>query len=185
MVKVVLFGPESTGKTTLAKQLANYYQTVFSPEFVRFYADTQRDVLRLNDSQILTAQDVESIAIGQLSFEQAFEQQANRLLILDTNLLSTSIYAQEIYQIAPEWLERAIEQQNYDFYLLLSPTTPWEADWQREGEAARDRYYSIFRSRLIEQKLPFVEIEQTGTLRIQEAIHAIDHFLGQDTHKIT
>ena len=90
-LKIVLFGPESTGKTVLARQLSAHYNTVFVPEYSRTYA-----LEKLKSNETLTAEDVMPIAKGQIFLENELSQKTNKLLICDTNLLETKVYA-EVY----------------------------------------------------------------------------------------
>src|SRR5690554_540983 len=88
-LKVVLFGPESTGKTILAKQLAAHYNTLWVPEFSRSYAEEKS-----KHNEVLTKDDVLPIAIGQMALENSLAKQVESLLICDTNLLETKVYSE-------------------------------------------------------------------------------------------
>ena len=99
LLRVVLTGSESTGKTTLAADLAAHYRTVWSPEFARAYADRKKGPLDRSD--------VEPIARGQIAGEDEAARRAGRLLILDTDLLSTVVYGRHYYGRFPEWIEKA------------------------------------------------------------------------------
>ena len=89
-IKVVLFGPESTGKTTLAKQLAGHYNTVWVPEYMRKYLQDKLDTKQKTSEP----EDIFPIAEGQMMLENKLAKKADKILICDTNLLETKVYAQ-------------------------------------------------------------------------------------------
>ncbi|HKO57061.1 MAG TPA: ATP-binding protein, partial [Thermoanaerobaculia bacterium] len=99
LTRICLTGPECTGKTRLAEELARRYGTVWVPEFAREYA------LRVN--RPLTLEDVDLIAEGQLAFEERAAPLAEKLLILDTDLISTVVYSRHYYGTVPPWIARA------------------------------------------------------------------------------
>ena len=90
IVKVVLFGPESTGKTTLSKQLARYYNTVWAPEFARDYLQKKWN----NERKTCEAEDLIEIAFGQIKLENKLAKKADKVLICDTDLLETKVYSE-------------------------------------------------------------------------------------------
>lgn len=127
--RIVLTGAESTGKTMLARRLAERLGAPWVPEFARAYAD------RVGGSELLTVADVEPIALGQLAAEQAAEAEGHPLLIYDTDLLSTAVYAGHYYGSSPEWVERAVRHRS-GLYLLLDLDVPFVTDPTR-GPAER------------------------------------------------
>ena len=92
-IKVVLYGPESTGKSTLSKALAKHYKTAYVPEFARAYLQEKWD----RKSEICTKEDLVPIARGQIQLENKALQRANRLLVCDTDLLQTKVYSEVYY----------------------------------------------------------------------------------------
>ena len=92
-VKVVLFGPESTGKTTLAKQLARYYNSVWVPEYAREYLQNKWN----NDRKTCEPKDLIPIAKGQIQLENELAKKTETILICDTDLLETKVYSEEYY----------------------------------------------------------------------------------------
>ena len=141
--KLALIGPESTGKTELAQALARKLGTVSVPEFAREYVETHG-----ND---LTANDVEPIARGQMANEDRLAPQANRILILDTDLISTVVYARHYYGSCPAWIEEEARRRRADRYLLLDTDLPWKEDTARDaGGDAREDLFDAFRAALDE-----------------------------------
>jgi NadR type nicotinamide-nucleotide adenylyltransferase len=167
--KIVLFGPESTGKTTLAAQLAAHYRTVWVPEFSRFYQEQKGAVPDLSD--------VLPIAEGQLRWEAEAWPRANRLLICDTDVLETKVYSEAYNGTAPPALLREVEKHLGDFYLLADIDLPWVPDGIRDRPDAREEMYYRFRRELQERQLPFAVISGNIRERLEKAIRAIEAFL--------
>ena len=114
--RIVITGAESTGKTTLAHALADYYAEPSTQEFVRSY------VKQLDRK--LCAKDLDPIAHGQLNAEDDGLKQARRLVIHDTNLLSSMIYAKHYFDVELDWVEKRFRERNYSLYLLCLPDIP-------------------------------------------------------------
>jgi HTH-type transcriptional repressor of NAD biosynthesis genes len=121
--RVCLFGPESTGKSTLAMQLARHYQSVQVPEYVRGYLDAI--------GSAGTAQDVPWIARGQRAAELACATQAERLLICDTNLATVALWSDLLFGATPGWIRDEATRNTYDLWLLTDIDVPFEPDPQR------------------------------------------------------
>ena len=114
-LKIVLFGPESTGKTTLAIELAKIYNTLWVPEFAREYLQK-----KWNDSAtICEIEDILPIVIGQIQLENNLLIKANKILFCDTNILETKIYAESYYKnYSDKTLNEAVANLNYTLYFL-------------------------------------------------------------------
>ena len=123
IVRVVLFGPESTGKTTLSRHLARHYNTVWVREYAREYLQEKWN----NERKTCENSDLLPIAIGQIKLENELAKKADRVLICDTDLLETKVYSEKFYGgfVNPDLEEAAIANQ-YDLYLLTYIDTPWE-----------------------------------------------------------
>ena len=145
IIKVVLFGPESTGKTTLSTQLARHYNTVWAPEFAREYLQKKWN----NERKTCENSDLLPIAIGQMKLENKLAKKADRVLICDTDLLETKVYSEEYYggMVTPE-LEKAAITNTYDLYLLTYIDTPWEEDDLRDRPELRLEMFKAFENAL-------------------------------------
>lgn len=178
---IVVFGSESSGKSTLTQELTSYYNVFSNPEFSRLYLDTKMKYANYEDTNSLTFDDVEPIAIGQLCSENQIKNLAisynHSFYILDTNLLTTYIYSKFIYKKVPLWLEKAIQNQNYSYYLLLQPNTKWEFDKQRESDEGRQFFYKKMKEELEKRKIKYFEIKELNEKRLEEAIKKIDFLL--------
>lgn len=178
---IVVFGAESSGKSTLTKELTSYYNVFSNTEFSRLYLDTKMKYANYKDTNSLTFDDVEPIAIGQLCSENRIKELAishnHSFYLLDTNLLTTSIYSKYIYKKIPFWLEKAIQNQNYTHYLLLQPNTKWEFDKQRESDEGRQFFYKKMKEELEIRNINYSEITELNDKRLEEAIKKIDFLL--------
>ena len=170
LLRVVVFGSESTGKTTLAKQLATHYQAPLACEFVRQYAEVKRAPLEVTD--------VEAIAHGQLASEREAEalavRHASPLVILDTDLNSTVVYSRHYYGDCPSWIDDAARARRADLYLLLSIDVPWVADTQRDRGGRRPEMHALFQNRLAAIGARCVEVSGNWAARFARATAAID-----------
>lgn len=168
--RIVLTGSESTGKTTLARRLAEHYGTVWVPEFARTYVDEKFS----GELTALSAADIDPIARGQIAAEEAGARTADRLLFLDTDLTSTAVYADHYYGRCPDWIELAATARRADLYLLMDIDAPWIADPQRDQPHTRDLMQSQFRQALARRGARVIEISGTWEERYRRAIAAVD-----------
>lgn len=174
-LRVVLYGPESTGKTTLAKALADHYQTTWVPEFARDFL--QDKWVRLQ--QQCTLDDLLPIAKGQIHAEENAQAHANRFLFCDTNILVTKVWSETHFNgyCAPEILE-LVNQRPYDFYLLTQTDVPWEKDDLRDRPHQREQMYAYFKDQLDHYKLPYVSLHGTPQERVKQATQALDNLIS-------
>ncbi|WP_445757322.1 AAA family ATPase [Polaribacter sp.] len=176
IVKVVLFGPESSGKTSLSQHLARYYNTVWVPEFARDYLQQKWN----NKRKTCEKEDFIPIAIGQMALENKLAEKADKILICDTDLLETKVYSEEFYDgFVDEILERAAIENSYDLYLLTYIDTPWEKDDLRDRPEQRLEMFSAFENALIQHKRPYILLIGNKEARLKIATKAIDEVLAQ------
>ena len=176
LIKVVLFGPESTGKTTLSSQLAAHYNTVWVPEFLREFAQNKWD----NEQKVCAQQDIVNIAQGQIKLENKAAKSANNILICDTDLLETRVYAEAYFKgFNLSALDEAIEHNEYDLYFLTYIDTPWEADDLRDKPEQREQMFMQFENALITNEKKYVLLKGNESTRLKKAIECIDHLLKQ------
>ncbi len=164
-LRVVVTGSECTGKTTLARRLATRFDAPFVPEFCRGY----QDVL----GKPLDARDVEPIARGQIAEADAAENETTRLLILDTDLVSTVVYARHYYGSCPAWAEEAARSRRADLYLLCAPDLPWKADGQRDRGDRREEMHGLFAAALAATGAGVSLVSGSGPGRELSAIAAV------------
>ena len=175
ILKVVLFGPESTGKTTLSDQLARHYNTVWAPEYAREYLQTKWN----NERKTCENSDLLPIAIGQMKLENKLAKKADKILICDTDLLETKVYSEEYYGgfVDPK-LDKAAKVNQYDLYLLTHIDTPWEADDLRDKPEQRLEMFNAFENALIKHKRPYIVLKGNKQKRLKTATKAIDKLLN-------
>ena len=171
LIRVVLFGPESTGKTTLSKQLAAHFNTVWTPEFLREFAQNKWD----DEQKVCEPQDIITIAEGQMQLENEASKSANKILICDTDLLETKVYAEAYFEgfELPE-LNQAIADNHYDLYCLTYIDTPWEADDLRDRPELREQMFIKFENALIAHRKNYVLLKGNKETRLKNAISYID-----------
>jgi NadR type nicotinamide-nucleotide adenylyltransferase len=172
----VLIGPESTGKTTLAGELAAHYGVPLSAEHAREYVEQAGRPLRYED--------VPAVARGQRANEDRAVARASaggaRLVIHDTDLVSTMVYSRHYYGDCPSWVESAARERKADLYLLLDVDVEWVADGpQRELPERRDELLARFRAALGELGTDVVEIHGPRSERRRRATQAVDRRLGR------
>src|SRR5690606_26537383 len=173
-IKVVVFGPESTGKTTLSMELANHYNTVWVPEYARTYLQKKWDATR----KICEPEDLLPIAEGQMKLENTLAQETNSVLICDTDLLETKVYSEAYYLgYCDPILEKYALENTYDLYFLTYIDTPWELDDLRDKPNERESMFQAFESALITNNRPYVLLKGNKKERLETAVTYIDKLL--------
>ncbi|QHW00630.1 AAA family ATPase [Spirosoma endbachense] len=166
--KICLYGPESVGKTTLAKQLAIDYQTIFVPEMAR----------SLITSNEFTSNDFVRIGQAQTQAVQVAERQANRLLFCDTDVITTQIYSNLYLREVSPVLQELEQQVHYDIYFLLDIDVPWVADDLRDQGDRRPEMLARFRYELDRRGLNYVLIGGSYTDRLTSIKTTIEKLLN-------
>jgi len=165
VIKVVLTGSESSGKTELAHALAERLDAPVAEEFVRHFAQEHGGRIEFSDHG--------AIARGQMAMEDAATASATELVILDTDLISTVVYCEHYFGRCPEWIEQAARARAADLYLLMQPDIPWIADGVRDRGDRREELHALFRARLHAFGVRFVEIGGDRAQRLDRALAAI------------
>ncbi len=174
-VKIVLFGPESSGKTTLCKQLAEHYNTLWVPEYAREYLQKKWDTIQ----KVCEPEDLLPIAIGQMELENKYARKANKILFCDTDLLETKVYSEVYYQgFCDPLLNKYALKNQYDLYFLTYIDTPWEADDLRDKPNERQELFRAFEMALEENNRIFVLLQGNQETRLQKAVSLIDKILN-------
>ncbi|MDM9631345.1 ATP-binding protein [Robiginitalea aurantiaca] len=176
ILKIVLYGPESTGKTTLARALATHYNTEWVPEYARAYLQQKWD----RTGEVCKPEDLPPIAAGQMQMENTLTRQANRLLICDTDLLVTKVYSEVYYEgyCDPE-IEKFALSNTYDLYLLTSTDVPWVADDLRDKPGEREEMFTLFKAALEYYNRSFIILKGSHEKRLEEAAYHIDKLLSR------
>lgn len=171
ILKIALFGPESTGKTTLAKLLAEYYETEWVPEFARDYLQEKWE----ENQHICVADDMLPIAYGQVALENKKLASAKKYLFSDTNLMVTKVFSEMYYGFCDPLLNEAALEHEYDLFFLTDIDVPWEKDDIRDTPDGRESVFSVFKQTLIDTKKPFITLSGNKESRLAKAIAIIDN----------
>ncbi|MFQ6600913.1 DUF4301 family protein [Flavobacterium sp. C3NV] len=171
IIKIALFGPESTGKTTLAKQLAEYYETEWVPEFARDYLQEKWE----ENQHICVADDMLPIAYGQVALENKKLASAKKYLFSDTNLMVTKVFSEMYYGFCDPLLNEAALEHEYDLFFLTDIDVPWEKDDIRDTPDGRESVFSVFKQTLIDTKKPFITLSGNKESRLAKATSIIDN----------
>lgn len=170
--KIVIIGPESTGKSTLSAQLAAHFTTLWCPEYAREYLEIHGASYTYND--LLT------IAKGQLALEESYErnaiEQEKNLLFIDTNMYVMQVWCEYVFNTCHPFILNEIATRKYDLYLLCNIDLPWVQDDLREypDVERRQELFNIYKNILVEQLEPWVLIEGDYQQRLQTAINAVN-----------
>lgn len=174
IIKVVLFGPESTGKTTLSRQLAHYFNTVWVPEYARAYLQDKWN----NERLTCQPEDLLPIAYGQIALENDLAKKADKVLICDTDLLETMVYSESYYAgTVDDLLKKHALENTYNLYFLTYIDTPWETDDLRDKPHQREEMFQAFEAALNKYERPYLLLKGDKQTRLETAVKAIDGIL--------
>jgi len=170
VIFVVLTGPECTGKSTLAKQLAAHYNTVFIPEYAREYVE--------NLDRPYTYEDILHIAATQIKQKSEQNQRPQRIVFLDTYLVITKVWMDLLYKTHPVWIDEELLRNDIGLYLLCNTDIVWMPDRVREnGGQAREDLFNLYRKELEHYGLHYDIIEGTGAERLHRAILVVNSLI--------
>lgn len=187
LIRIVVIGPESTGKSSLCGALAAHFDTVWCPEYAREYL-TQH-------GKDYTFEQLDEIAHGQLGLEDRFSELAisqwsekpepitpKPMLFVDTDMYVMKVWCEFVFGKCHTWIHEEIKKRKYDLYLLCNTDLPWQKDHLREYPdlETRETLLGIYRNILKHQSVPWEEVSGSGQDRIDAAIHAVEkHVLSK------
>jgi HTH-type transcriptional regulator, transcriptional repressor of NAD biosynthesis genes len=167
--KVCFYGPESTGKTTMAKLMAEQYHTTWVPEAAR----------GMLVSNYFSVDDIIHIGITHDSYLAEKSATANKILFCDTDLLTTQIYAKHYFNFVPPILFELEQKATYDIYFLMDIDTPWVADHLRDNGERRKEMMQLFKAELEKRNIPYILISGNYKEREIKVRYEIDTLLQQ------
>lgn len=158
VTKMTILGAESTGKTTLCRDLAAHFSCPWVPEYMRIYLQDKWD----NTQQTCTWEDLLPIAQGQIALENSLAQQAelnnDKYLFCDTSLFELMVYAHWYYGDCPNVLTKAALDHHYDLIILTEVDIPWVADDLRDSPHEREAISAFFETMLNRYQIPFKKV---------------------------
>lgn len=167
--KIVIIGPESTGKSTLCQQLAAYFKVEWVPEYAREFL--------LKNGADYTYNDLLTIAKGQIALEEKHAQRTmrNAQLFIDTDMYVMKVWCEFVFGKCHQFILDEIAMRKYDLYLLCNIDLAWVKDELREYPdlETREKLYLIYKDIMINQSTPWVAIKGNCEQRLQTAIDAV------------
>ena len=167
--RVCVFGPESTGKSTLTAALAQRYQTVYAPEYARAHLEPRQGQLAYED--------MGQIARGHAALCDALATQANRLLFMDTDLLATTLWSDALFGRCEPWILHEAARQRPALTLLTDIDVPWVPDPVRYLPHERERFMARCEQALKAHERPYVKLSGSWEARMARAVEAVDALL--------
>jgi len=170
--RIAITGPESTGKSSLARQLADHYKSVWVPEYAREHID--------HLGRPYEESDILVIAQGQLKLEKDAEviikkgKKNEDYLFCDTEFLVPKIWSEVKFSRCDPWILHQIETRVYDLYLLCYIDIPWEYDPQREHPELREHLFNLYHEELLERNRNFRVVSGLDEDRLNNAIKFVD-----------
>jgi NadR type nicotinamide-nucleotide adenylyltransferase len=178
--KIVVIGPESTGKSTLCEQLANHYKTDWVKEYAREY-------LLLNGTNY-NFDILLEIAKGQLQLEdecsmfnaqRSMSNGKSPILFIDTDMYVMKVWCEFVFEKCHNFILNQIVERKYDLYLFCNVDLPWVKDELREYPdlVSREKLYHIYKDAMVNQNVPWIDISGNYKERLQKAIAAVDKII--------
>ena len=170
MFRIVISGPESSGKTDLSVYLTGLLSIPYVPEYAREYVNKLGRPFRFED--------VEHIARIQWDQFLEYSKGDNPVMIMDTFLVITKIWFREVFGSVPGWIDQALEQADIDLYLLCYPDLKWKADGIRENPGVRRmELFELYRQEIIRLNFSCAVIHGKGQQRYTNALNVLySHF---------
>lgn len=169
--KIAIVGPESTGKSTITRQLAQHYQTLWVPEYARYYCAALTEPCNLQDET--------NMFHGQVALEESILAVTEKELIFcDTTFLTVKIWSDEVFGETPQVVLDALPKYHYDLYLLMDIDLPWQEDPLRDFPHKREYFMEIWRKELGLLNASYTIVNGQEN-RLQNAIIAVDGFLSK------
>lgn len=162
-------GPESTGKSAISSFLAQYYNTVWVPEYAREYCETLNHMPTMADEL--------NMLRGQLALEDRMIEKANRLIFCDTMFLTVKIWSEFEFKTYPSEVDTALAVRSYDFFLIMNIDLPWQEDPLRNFPDLREHFMKIHTKEISSLGKPYAIISGFGHEREKNAIRAVEEFL--------
>jgi nicotinamide riboside kinase len=169
MIKICLTGPESTGKSTLCRELSDLFSCSYIPEVAREY---------LEGKDSYTKSDLRIIAEQQLSLQEREMAKQESFVFFDTSFEVIKIWSEYRFGSCDPWISDQFYKSEIDLYLLCSPDIPWESDPQRENPHDRIELFNSYQKLLTAAQKNFIIVESLGNKRLTQAVTGIRKYLA-------
>lgn len=169
--KIAIVGPESTGKSTLAAELAAYFQAPLVEEYAREYCTGLKSPCTLEDEIAMYH--------GQIEREEAALKESPDLLICDTTILNVKIWCDHVFEYCPEFIEEEVRRRPYDLYLLMNIDMPWQEDPLRDFPDLREHFLEVFQLELRLLQANVQLISGLGSERLKNALSSINYYYSR------
>lgn len=175
--KIAVIGPESTGKSTLCKKLAEHYQTSWVPEYAREFLLTNGTEYSYEDLLLIAKEQVSS---EDAAFDKmiAFKKKSTtNFLFIDTDMYVMKVWCEFVFNRCHNWILNQIALRKYDAYLLCDIDLPWVKDELREypDKRIREKLFMFYKECMVNQSTPWQIISGNYEERIQNSINFIDN----------
>jgi NadR type nicotinamide-nucleotide adenylyltransferase len=176
--KIVIVGPESTGKSTLCEQLAMHYNTIWAREYAREYllkngtSYAFETLLDIAKGQIAS----EELIVGRWSLPDQRITNNEQPVFIDTDMYVMKVWCEFVFEKCHHWILNRIVERKYDLYLLCNTDLPWVKDELREYPdlKSRQQLYHHYKDIMVNQGVPWVDISGNYEERLQKAIAAVN-----------
>ena len=183
MKKIVVIGPESTGKSTLCLQLAEHYKTLWCPEYAREYLEKNgRDYDY--DNLLTIAKGQIDLEVKYISSTSNIEHRTSNILFIDTDMYVMKVWCEFAFGKCHSWILNQIATRKYDLYLLCNVDLPWIKDDLREypDKGTRNKLYHFYKDIMVNQPVSWIDISGNYDERLQVAINGIDKLIYAECH---
>ncbi|GAA5220828.1 AAA family ATPase [Membranihabitans marinus] len=173
-IKIGVVGPESTGKSTITKILAQHYNCHYVPEYARYYCEHLENEY--------TLQDEVNMYYGQIALEDSILSIAeNDLIICDTTFITIKIWSDHLFGHTPQIVLDELLRRRYDHYLLMDIDMPWEDDPLRDFPDKRSHFLEVWKEELTALNASYDLISGLGHDRTMAALHSIDEYMRKNS----
>ena len=170
--KIVITGPESSGKSWLSERLAKHFKTLWAPEYARIYLE--------ENGPAYTFSTLQEIARAHKKHQQEIIEKAQNLVFLDTDLVNFNIWSRVIFHKTDHWINQHSKEETEHQYLILFPDLPWENDPLREHPDDRQYLFDLHLREIAQLGRPYRIIKGYGECRLKNAIQATKEFMHPD-----
>ena len=169
--RIVIYGPESTGKTTLASDLANHYKTSWVPEYAREYLQKKWDLTKGK----CNLDDLINIALGQIKMENKMISKSRKFIFCDTNVLVTKVWSETHFRgYCSKEIKNILKSVRYDYYFLTNIDVPWVKDDLRDRPDNREEMFNYFKKQLDISEIKYSLVSGDKEKRLKRAISILD-----------